>query len=167
MLRHAMSKAFTDEEAKDVSTLGRVIERAAPGEERPITAEGHRALLERRIELAAERAKVAATTGVEREGRLDALDHALALVAATIDSVRVEPDAPSDGTVRFGSTVALDWDDGRKTRLRLVGPDEADGKERVSVASPLARQLLGRRRGETVEIERPRGSVEVTVREVT
>lgn len=153
-----MSKAFTSEENESTGVAGRTIARAAPGEERPITEAGYRALVARRDALIAERA----SGSVERAKELE---HPLALVAATLESVRVTPLAPADGVARFGSTVALRWDDGRLQHVILVGPDEAEG-ERVSIASPLGRALIGVRAGALVEIERPRGTAEAEVVEV-
>lgn len=150
-----MSKAFTSEETEDVSIPGRAIERSAPGEERPITPEGHAALVTRRDALVGERANAS-------EDRAKELDHPIALVIATLESVRIVPPTPPDGTVRFGSVVTLRWDDGREQRVRIVGPDEAE-EGRVSLASPLGRALLGARVGTFVEIERPRGTVEATI----
>ncbi len=78
------------------------------------------------------------------------------MVNATLESVRVVTPPPPDGTVRFGSTVTLEWDDGRKQVVRLVGVDEAEGQN-ISVESPLARTLLEQREGDEVEVVRPRG----------
>lgn len=89
-------------------------------------------------------------------GETQELKHRLALVRATLESVRVVTPPPPDGTVRFGSTVTLGWDDGRVQRLRLVGPDEAGGTD-ISVESPLARTLLEQKEGDEVEVTRPRG----------
>lgn len=164
-----MSKAFTDEEAKDAGVLGRPASVAARGQERPITPEGHRALTEDFERLSTvERARVAAIPDdAVREAEKAQLEHRLALVAATLSSVRVVEPVPADGEVRFGSTVTLRWDDGRTQVLRLVGPDEADSKAgRVSIEAPLARPLLGQRRGDTVEVERPRGVAVATIDEV-
>lgn len=161
-----MSKAFTDEEAKDAGVLGRPATVAARGQERPITPEGHKALTDAFEQLnTVERARVAALTDdATREAERAQLEHRLALTAATLSSVRVvEPLAP-DGEVRFGCRVTLEWDDGRTQSLRLVGPDEADSKAGlVSVEAPLARTLLGQREGDTVEVERPRGVASATV----
>ncbi|HVI22276.1 MAG TPA: GreA/GreB family elongation factor, partial [Myxococcales bacterium] len=53
---------------------------------------------------------------------------------------------------------------GKETSWRIVGPDEADAKERrLSVDSPLARELLGKAAGETVTLELPRGTMELAV----
>lgn len=150
-----MSKAFTSEENEDVSVPGRAVVRSAPGDERPITAEGHRALVARRDALVAERARASAE-------RIKELDHPLALIAATLESVRVTPVTAADGIARFGSVVTLRWADGRMQTLTLVGPDEAEA-DRVSIASPLGRALVGARVGGIVEIERPRGTAEAAL----
>ncbi len=147
-----MSKAFTSEETPDEPVLGRVVTRAARGQERPMTLAGYQALV-------AEQQHLAATRPSEKDpGRRAQLDHRLALVQATLESVRVVEPPPVDGTVRFGSVVTLAWEDGKSQVVRLVGPDEADGKDgRISVESPLARTLLEQKEGDEVEVVRPRG----------
>ena len=156
-----MSKAFTSEETPDVAVLGRVAQPAARGDERPITRGGYRALadeLQRLTEV--ERPRVRAEPeALARDPHLAELDHRIALLQTTLASVRiVEPPANPDSEVRFGSTVTLEWEDGRRQTLRLVGPDEADVKRGdLSVESPLARSVLGRQVGDEVEVERPRG----------
>jgi transcription elongation GreA/GreB family factor len=92
-----------------------------------MTPEGHRALVNERERL---------TRSATDEGK-----HRLAVVSATLESVRVVAPPPADGTVRFGSAVTLQWDDGRVQHVRLVGVDEAQGQD-ISVESPLARTLL-------------------------
>ncbi len=154
-----MSKAFTSEETSDDTVAGRQVTRAARGAERPMTPEGYAALQREAAQL--------------REARLQAgelekpaLDHRLALVAATLESVRVVEPPPRDGTVRFGSTVTLKWDDGRTQTLRLVGPDEAGDTGTLSVDSPLARALLEQHEGDEVEFERPRGPATAVISSV-
>lgn len=156
-----MSKAFTSEETPDEAVLGRQVQRAARGAERPMTPEGYRALFTEQQRLRDERA---ATTDEQRRATLD---HRLSLLQATIESVRVVDAPPADGVVRFGSTVTLAWDDGRTQVLRLVGPDEADGAGLVSIEAPLARVLLEQKRGDDVELVRPRGVATATILEVT
>ena len=137
-----MSKAFTSEETPDEPVLGRPVVRATPGQERPMTPEGYAALLTERASLL--------------PARTDELKHRLAVVSATLESVRVVKPPPRDGTARFGSTVTLAWDDGREQVVRLVGVDEAGGKN-ISVESPLGRTLLEQKEGDEVEVTRPRG----------
>jgi transcription elongation factor GreB len=153
-----MSKAFTSEETEDTSVTGRPAVRAARGQERPITPQGHRALVDELRQLTeVDRPRLKAEP--DSADRLRVLDARVATVSATLQSVRVvQPEVVNDGVVRFGSTVTLRWRTGRSQTVRLVGPDEADVKGgRVSVEAPLARAMLEQRRGDTIELERPRG----------
>ncbi len=163
-----MSKAFTDEESADSSVVGRQVQRATRGQERPMTVDGHRALLEELRRLTeVERPALKANAALDSEARLKELDHRVALISATLASVHVVPPTPATGQVRFGSTVSLEWSDGRLQRLRLVGPDETDVKQGlVSIESPLARSLVGREVGDEVEVERPRGVETATVQRI-
>jgi transcription elongation GreA/GreB family factor len=60
--------------------------------------------------------------------------------------------APADrDEVRFGHTVTIERDDGRRQSFRIVGEDEADpAKGLISHASPLAVALFGRKVGASV-----------------
>jgi transcription elongation GreA/GreB family factor len=63
----------------------------------------------------------------------------------------VEPPADA-GEVRFGSTVTILRDDGRRQTYRIVGEDEADPAHgTLSYASPVAQALLGKQVGDVVE----------------
>lgn len=68
-------------------------------------------------------------------------------------SAQVMP-APADtDVVHFGSTVTVDRDDGRHQTFRIVGEDEADPeKGTLSHVAPLARELLGKGVGDTVNV---------------
>lgn len=68
-------------------------------------------------------------------------------------SAQVMP-APADtDVVHFGSTVTIDRDDGRHQTFRIVGEDEADPeKGTLSHVAPLARELLGKGVGDTVNV---------------
>lgn len=162
-----MSKAFTSEETEDTSVAGRTPQRAARGQERPITPDGHRSLVDTLQRLEAEgRAELQAMPpGADRDEAKRRLEARVAMLVATLESVRVvKPPEVDDGVVRFGSTVTLRWSDGRQQTVRLVGPDEADVKAgRLSIDAPLARFLLGATQGATIEIERPRGVEEAVL----
>ncbi len=62
--------------------------------------------------------------------------------------------------VKFGATVTLiDEDTEEKTVYQIVGEDEADIKsKRLAITSPLARALVGKSVGDTVEVTTPGGS---------
>jgi transcription elongation factor GreA len=66
----------------------------------------------------------------------------------------------SGDTIKFGATVTLlDEDTAQKKVLQIVGEPEADpSKGRVSITSPIARALIGKTKGTTVEVEAPRGA---------
>jgi transcription elongation factor GreA len=63
------------------------------------------------------------------------------------------------GKVVFGATVQLvDAADGTEARYQIVGEDEADIKSGLlSIGSPIARALIGKREGDEVEVSTPSG----------
>ena len=63
-------------------------------------------------------------------------------------------------SVKFGATVVLeDEDSGEEVKYQIVGADEANlEKGRISIVSPLARALIGKSPGDSVEVNTPRGS---------
>ncbi|HVS24246.1 MAG TPA: transcription elongation factor GreA [Gammaproteobacteria bacterium] len=65
----------------------------------------------------------------------------------------------ANGKVVFGSTVHLvDVKDGTEARYQIVGEDEADIKVGLlSISSPIARALIGKREGDEVEVATPSG----------
>jgi transcription elongation factor GreA len=69
----------------------------------------------------------------------------------------IEP--PTGGErVTFGSTVLLEDDTGKEVRYQIVGSDEAEpANGRISVMSPLARTLIGKRVGDNVTAQLPAG----------
>jgi len=88
------------------------------------------------------------------EGRIQELEAKLSN-AEIIDITALEP----SGRVVFGATVELeDEDSGSAVTYQIVGEDEADIKlSRISVGSPIARALVGKQEGDTVEVVTPGG----------
>ena len=66
----------------------------------------------------------------------------------------------SGSSVKFGALVSLiDEDTDEKVKYRIVGEIEADVKQgKISIASPIARALIGKSKGDTVEVTTPKGS---------
>lgn len=97
------------------------------------------------------------------EGRIAELEHKLAH-AQVIDVAEL----PRNGRVVFGVTVVLeDVTQGDEVRYQIVGEDEADLKAgQISVNSPIARALIGKEEGETVDVEVPGGVRTLEVVEV-
>jgi transcription elongation factor GreA len=64
----------------------------------------------------------------------------------------------ADGRCVFGATVDVQDGEGQAATWQIVGEDEADIKEgRISVSSPIARALIGKEAGESVEVKTPGG----------
>ena len=66
----------------------------------------------------------------------------------------------SGTSVKFGATVTLaDEDTDEKKKYQIVGDHEADIKKgRISISSPIARALIGKRKGDSVEVAAPGGA---------
>jgi transcription elongation factor GreA len=66
----------------------------------------------------------------------------------------------SGSTVKFGATVTLvDEDTAEKRKYQIVGDVESDAKHgRISLSSPIARALIGKGKGDTVEVSTPGGA---------
>jgi transcription elongation factor GreA len=65
----------------------------------------------------------------------------------------------SGDTVMFGAKVTLiDEETDEKTAYQIVGEFEADVKKgKISVSSPIARAIIGKRKGDSVEVNTPGG----------
>ncbi len=92
----------------------------------------------------------------ERQGQIEAM-------IADIDdqlsrAMVIDPTTLSGDKVVFGATVTLLDEDEKKVRYQLVGQVEADAKDgKISFNSPLGRALIGRHKGEEVEVSTPSG----------
>ena len=70
----------------------------------------------------------------------------------------IDPTKLSGDKVVFGATVTLADEDGKKVKYQLVGQAETDASNgRISYNSPLGRALIGRHKGEEVEVSTPSG----------
>ena len=65
----------------------------------------------------------------------------------------------SGAQVKFGATVSVvDEDTEEEARYQIVGEHEADVKSgRISIASPIARAMIGKEMGDVVEVNTPGG----------
>lgn len=87
------------------------------------------------------------------EGRIAELESVISR-AEVIDVSKLSGDS-----VKFGATVTLVDEDTEQQKIyMIVGDSEADVKSgRVSISSPIARALIGKKTGETVEVHTPGG----------
>jgi len=98
---------------------------------------------------------------LEEQGQLE---RRIAVLEAQVANARVV--APSrDGVAGLGTSVRVrDNATGEVAEYELVGAVEADvGNGRVSLAAPVGRALFGRRKGDVVDVETPRGTIELEV----
>lgn len=93
------------------------------------------------------------------EGRIAEIESKLSN-AEIIDVTKIN----AGGKVVFGATVELVDDNGKDVCYQIVGEDEADIKAgRISVSSPIARALIGRREGDAATVEAPGGKREYEI----
>jgi transcription elongation factor GreA len=88
------------------------------------------------------------------EGRIAELEGKLSN-AQIIDPTTLD----ADGRIVFGATVELeDAESGESVTYQIVGDDEADIKHgKISVSSPIARALIGKYAGDSVDVQAPGG----------
>jgi transcription elongation factor GreA len=96
------------------------------------------------------------------EGRIKELEGVIGL-AEVIDPARLS------GSVKFGATVALvDEDTDEHRTYQIVGEYEADLENgRLNIKSPLARALIGKEAGDSVEVRTPGGEKAYEILSVT
>ena len=89
------------------------------------------------------------------EGRIRHLEYSISH-AHVIDVAKLNPGEK----VVFGATVTLaDEETGDEIEYQIVGDVEADAKKgRISISSPIARALIGKSTGDTVEVAAPGGA---------
>ena len=157
-----MSKAFTKDDDGGGELL--VVPRAPlpVGLPNYVTPRGLVALQAEELELVRERAAVDA---VDRVALRQALGHRLAELQARIAGATVvDPGLQPHDEVRFGATVRVRSADGEERAYEIVGVDEADAEHgRIAFSSPLARALLGKRQGDSLELCMPRATEELEI----
>jgi transcription elongation factor GreB len=100
--------------------------------------------------------------------QLREIDRRVRYLRRRLDGLVVVTRPPEDRSrVYFGAWVRLEDDEGQELEFRIVGPDEIDPSlRRVSMDSPLARILMGRRRDDEVTVEVPGGRRSYVITEI-
>lgn len=100
--------------------------------------------------------------------RLREIDHRWRYLSKRLESVVVVDVLPDQvDEVRFGATVKL-ANGPKSMTATIVGEDEIDPAQgRISLKSPLAKALIGKKRGEIAEVATPRGAVAWTIEDVS
>lgn len=97
------------------------------------------------------------------EGRIKEIEGKLA-DSEIIDVTKIE----ATGKVIFGTTVTLyNLDTEKSVKYQIVGEDEADVPSgKISVASPIARAVMGKREGDEIVVNAPAGDLEFEIEAV-
>ena len=97
------------------------------------------------------------------------LEHRIALLEQRIRDARViDTSEVSADAVSVGTRVRLrDLEVGKTVEYRIVGSAEANPAEnKLSNESPVGRAIMGRKKGETVEVAAPRGTLKFKIMEI-
>jgi transcription elongation GreA/GreB family factor len=136
----------------------------------PISESGRRLLNERVQQLEARLEVLRAALDDAERGREIVEEHLRVAderdrIVDVLTKSRLVIDGPDDPLlVEVGDTVGIQLADGTEERYTLVNGLEAEvDDECISLDSPLARALLGRRVGEIVEVRAPSGAYRCTV----
>ncbi len=81
----------------------------------------------------------------------------------------IDPSSLSGSTVKFGAKLLLvDEDTDSEVKYQIVGDFEADVKKgRISISSPIARALIGKKQGDSVEVNTPGGGKSYEIKKVS
>ena len=92
----------------------------------------------------------------ERQGQIEA--HIADIEGKVTRAQIIDPTTLSGDKIVFGATVTLLDDDDEPVKYQIVGQTEADAsKGRISYNSPIARALIGKKKGDEVEVTVPSG----------
>ncbi|MCS6911616.1 MAG: transcription elongation factor GreA [Myxococcales bacterium] len=96
------------------------------------------------------------------EGRIGKLEEMIALANV------IDPQSLSGDRVVFGATVTIEEvESGERQTFAIVGEHEADIRAgRMAVTAPVARALIGKALGDTVQVRTPRGNREYEIVDV-
>ena len=97
--------------------------------------------------------------------RLREIDSRVRFLSKRLDEVEVVDRPPSDqGKVFFGAWVTVEDEDGQEQTYRIVGPDEFDlSQNKLSMDSPMAKALLGKRIDDDAIFDSPNGTRELYI----
>lgn len=101
-----------------------------------------------------------------RKKQLGGIDRRVRYLSRRLESLKVAEGLPADlGAVYFGAVFEIeDEQSGETTRYRIVGPDETDARAgAISIDAPLARAVLGKRAGDSFQVQLPEREVCYTV----
>lgn len=101
---------------------------------------------------------------IYRKKELAGLDRRIRYLQKRLPVLTVVRDLPKPGAIYFGAVVELEDELGAVHTYRIVGADETDAKTgAISMDSPLARAMLGKRIDDELVVVAPEKTVTMTV----
>ena len=144
-----MSRAFTREDDSDaaIADLG---ERPVSKNRNLVTPEGLQAI---DAEIASLRGELGKAEAAADRQRIAVVSRDLRYWNARRENAELTVPDPDSDVVRFGMTVTIEDEDGKKNRWTIVGEDEADAANgKISHVSPMAVALFGKKVGDTATV---------------
>jgi len=159
-----MSRAFVKGDDTDLAGE-EVPERPISPEPNYVTAAGLAQLRAKYEALLAEHARLKAASEDFDKPKLTAIDRDLRYFSQRLESaILVDVENEPRDEVHFGATVKAETDNGEIREFTIVGEDEADvATGKVSWRSPLAKAMIGARKGDTVKWRRPAGDTDLEI----
>ncbi len=102
---------------------------------------------------------------IYRKKQLAEIDRRIRYLSKRLDVIQVIDRLPDDrSTVRFGASVSVRDGSGKTRNYRIVGADETDAKRAwISIDSPVARELLGKKEGARIKVKLPEETRQFTI----
>jgi transcription elongation factor GreB len=99
--------------------------------------------------------------------KLREIDRRIRFLSKRLDAAVVVKQEGSHDEVRFGATVDVEDENGKKSRYLILGPDEASPSSgSISFQSPLGKALMKRKVGDVVSVVRPAGEIEIEIKAI-
>ncbi|HLD46093.1 MAG TPA: transcription elongation factor GreB [bacterium] len=100
--------------------------------------------------------------------RLREIDRRIRFLQSRLDHIEViDPARVVSDRVSFGATVTVIDEEGAQAAYQIVGSDETDARQKkISWESPMARALLGKKKGDAVIATVPKGKIDLEIIEV-
>lgn len=102
---------------------------------------------------------------IYRKKELRGIDRRVRYLGRRVDELTVVDSVPDDaGRIFFGAWIDVIDETDTRHRYRIVGADETDAATgAISLHSPVARELLGKRIGDSVSVSLPQGMRELEI----
>lgn len=99
--------------------------------------------------------------------RLREIDARIRHLSHLLDRLTVVPPRSDGDRVFFGAWITIQDEAGAEVTYRIVGPDESDSRRQmISCESPMARALLGKKVGDWVTVQRPKGPADFQIKKI-